>query len=152
MAQGKRSQANAIAMIERREQALNLRRAGLSLREIAKRLSVDPMTIHEDIKVMMAESIKENVDNADQLRAMELERLDRLLLNIAPLLAKDGSHPPDLKAVNIAIRISEQRSKLLGLFAPTKIEGTIEHHVKAYMNFTPDEWDSPDDHTPRADS
>lgn len=128
-------------MIERREQAINLRRAGLSLREIAKRLTVDPMTIHEDLKVMMAESIKENVDNADQLRAMELERMDKLLLNLSPLLQPKEGKTPDIKAVNAAIKISEQRAKLLGLYAPTKIEGTFDHHVKAYKDFSPDGWD-----------
>lgn len=134
MALGKKSQAQAILISERREQAINLRRAGLSLRDIAKRLSVDVATIHEDIKVMMAEAIKENVNNADQLRAMELERLDRMLLNIsgqlAPVMAADGKtvlKPASLNAVNTALRISEQRSKLLGLFAPVQQKISVHH-------------------------
>ena len=77
------------------------------------------MTIHEDIRVMLAEAVKENVDNAEQLRAMEIERLDRMMLVIQTQV-NNGN----LGAIDRAIRISEQRSKLLGLFMPVKQEIT----------------------------
>lgn len=125
MAQGKKEQARAIGILERREQALNLRRAGLSIRAIATRLNVDPSTIHEDIKVMMAEAVKENVDNAEGLRTLELERLDDMLLRIQPQVSKG-----DLKAIDRALRISEQRAKLLGLYAPVKNDVAGDFSIK----------------------
>jgi len=129
---GKKSDARAIEIATRREQSLQFRRAGLSLRDIAARLNVDPKTIHEDIRVMLAEAIKENVDSAEQLRALEIERLDRMLLSLSPMLnpaAFPGQKAPlpDLKAIDRALRISEHRAKLLGLYAPEKREhsGTV---------------------------
>lgn len=110
---GKKSDARTININERREQAIQFRRAGLSIRAIATRLNVDPSTIHDDLKVMMAEAVKENVNNADQMRTLELDRLDDMLVRIQSQVIKG-----DLKAIDRAIRISEQRAKLLGLYAP----------------------------------
>lgn len=139
MAQGKKAAAQTINILERREKALNLRRSGLSIREIAARLDSDPSTIHTDIKVMLEAAIKENVDNAEALRAMEIERLDRMMLAISPQV--NNGH---LGAIDRAIRISERRSKLLGLDMPIKTElsGSITSTVKAYKGFTPDDWDA----------
>lgn len=122
MTQGKKAAAKAIGIIERREQAIQFRRAGLSIRAIALRLDVDPSTIHSDIKVMLAESIKENVNNADQMRVLELERLDDMLLRITPQIS--NGH---LGAIAQAIRISERRAKLLGLDMPIKQEIAVHH-------------------------
>lgn len=128
MAYGKKSQAEQIAIVERREQALQLRRSGLPIREIAKRLNVSPATIHSDIKAMLKAAIAENTKSADYLRALELDRLDRMFLHLAPLVYPAHPKQPDMKAVERALRISEQRAKLLGLYAPVKTEhsGKIE--------------------------
>ena len=86
---------------------------------------------------MLQEAIKENVDNAEQLRAMEIERLDRMMLVIQPQV-----NAGNLGAIDRAIRISEQRSKLLGLFMPVKQEiahsGAVD--IKAYARVSPDDW------------
>lgn len=121
MALGKKSAAKTIDIAERRKQALVLRRSGLSLRDIGERLGVDHKTIHEDIRVMLEASIRENVDNAETLRAMELERLDNMLLRIQPQV--NNGH---LGAIDRALRISEQRAKLLGLFAPVKQDVSVK--------------------------
>jgi predicted DNA-binding protein YlxM (UPF0122 family) len=138
MANGKKSQAKTIDITARQEKAIQLRRSGLSLREIASRLEVNVATIHSDIKTMLAEAIKENVDNADQLRAMEIERLDRMTMAIQAQVT--AGH---LGAIDRAIRISERRAKLLGLDMPVKQE--VKHSggmaIKAYKGFSPDDWD-----------
>lgn len=136
-ARTKRADASSAAIEERRGKALDLRRSGASLRRIAAQLGVSHVQVRTDIKEALEEAIKENVDNAEQLRTMELERLDDMLLRISKQVS-DGH----LGAIDRALRISEQRAKLLGLYAPTKIEGTLNHHVKAYHGFTPDEWDA----------
>lgn len=118
MANGKKSQAAAIEREARRSQALQYRRAGLSIREIASRLNCNHQTVHNDITHALQAAIDENTHSADKLRALELDRLDRMLLGLAPLIYPAGNAPVDLKAMDRAIRIVEQRAKLLGLYAP----------------------------------
>lgn len=118
---GKKLDARTLQISERRDQVIQLRRAGLSIRDIAARVNADPKTVHADIKTMLADAIRENVDNADQLRALEIERLDRVMLGLSPLVfPSKGGATPDLKAVDRYLRISEQRARLLGLYAPVK--------------------------------
>jgi orotate phosphoribosyltransferase-like protein len=139
MAHGKKSESKTINITERQEKALQLRRSGLSIREIASRLETSPATIHGDIKTMLAEAIKENVDNAEQLRALEVERLDRMTLVLQPQV--NNGH---LGAIDRAIRISERRAKLLGLDMSVKQEHVHSGEValKAYKGISPDDWDA----------
>jgi hypothetical protein len=66
------------------------------------------------------DEIRENLaENANAVIAMELERLDEMLLGLWEK-AKAG----DLGAVEKAIRIMERRAKLLGLDAPSKVAPT----------------------------
>lgn len=122
MAQGKKSQAAAIEREARRAQALQLRRAGLSIRDIAAQLNCNHQTVHNDIHHALQAAIDENTHNADKLRALELDRLDRMLLGLAPLIYPKAGLQVDLKAMDRAIRIVEQRAKLLGLYAPQQVD------------------------------
>lgn len=75
---------------------------------------------------------------------LELDRLDAMLVSLYPML-----HPqtgaPDLKAIDRALRISDQRCKLLGLYAPTRADLTVQTPpLKAYIGFSPDMWDEDD--------
>jgi hypothetical protein len=54
---------------------------------------------------------------ADELRKMELERLDRLLLAVWGQAAKGNQG-----GIDRALKIMERRAKLLGLDAPTKVQ------------------------------
>ena len=55
-------------------------------------------------------------ENVDEVRTIELQRLDSLLFSIWPE-AQKGT----LKAVDMVVKIMERRAKLLGLDAPTKL-------------------------------
>jgi len=59
-------------------------------------------------------------ENAEQLRRLELERLDVFFEGVYPK-AIEG----DLRAIDIAVRIMQRRSKLLGL----------DRHRKAQSDF-----------------
>lgn len=113
----KHKDATTAEIEERRGKALDLRRSGASLRRIAAQLGVSHVQVRNDIQDALNEAIKENVNNAEALRTMEIERLDDMLLRIAPQI-----NAGNLGAIDRAIRISEQRSKLLGLYAPIKQE------------------------------
>ncbi len=135
MANGKKSQAQDINIAQRQGQALELRASGASLRQIAERLGVSHEQIRLDIQAALSEAIKENVNNAETLRTMEVHRLDNMLLRIQPLI-----NAGDLKAIDRGLRISEQRAKLLGLYAPQKIDHSGEVAIKGYTSVSPDQW------------
>lgn len=99
----------AIARRERMAQALKLRKAGATYRQIADRLGVSISTAYDDIRDALAEITREP---AETLLALELERLDGMWLGISR-----AANRGDLKAIDRAIKISQRRGKLTGLDA-----------------------------------
>jgi DNA-binding CsgD family transcriptional regulator len=67
----RRGQEEAIA--ERRAIALELRKAGGSYRELARQLGVDVHTAHADVMAELAALREQTVDQAAELRELELE-------------------------------------------------------------------------------
>ena len=130
----RRGQIEAIA--ERRTIALELRKAGGSYREIARQLGVDVHTAHADVAAELAALREKTVEQAAELRDLELQRFDEMTAGLWPLVKK-GSPP----AVSAAVRVSERRSRLLGLDEPTvtksEITGSLsvaaETHIKAQV-------------------
>src|SRR6266511_4597608 len=118
----------------RRQQALDLRKAGSSYRAIGAQLNISEAQAHRDVKAALARLAEMELASADELRTMELLRLDKLMLEAARILA--ATHPyvaggkvllnltddgPKLQAIDRLLRISESRRKLLGLDAPPKV-------------------------------
>jgi hypothetical protein len=104
--------------------ALDLRIGGGSLRSIAAALKVSPATIKKDLDFMYAQAAKEQTMKIEGLRAVELERLDRLHLRLWPL-AVDQKTAPDYDAISQLLAISDKRAKLLGLNAKESREITM---------------------------
>lgn len=132
MAQGKREDARAIEAAQRRVDALRHRQRGLSYRSIAAQLSISEGQARQDVKRALGDLAKEQRLETMSLRQLELSRLDDLYLGLAPNITlkfdKEGKliEPLNLDAVDRALKIIEQRAKLLGLYAPTKIDMGIE--------------------------
>ena len=102
---------------ERQKEALSLRLVGLSYDAIAERLGfANRSGAFRAVQAALKKTLQEP---ADELRTLELERLDSMLL---PMMAqaKKGNQG----AVDRVLRIMERRAKLLGLDAPTKQEIT----------------------------
>jgi hypothetical protein len=93
--------------------ALELRKAGAPYRQIARDLGVDVHTAHADVAAELADLRETAVGEATALRALELERLDGMTSGLWPQI-RAGSP----LAVSAAVRVSERRSRLLGLDAP----------------------------------
>jgi hypothetical protein len=115
---GRRGQAETIA--ERRTFALELRKAGGSYREIARQLGVDLQTAHSDVAAELGALREMTVEHAKQLRDLELARFDEMTSGLWPQI-RAGSPP----AVTAAVRVSERRSRLLGLDEPTATKTEI---------------------------
>jgi DNA-binding CsgD family transcriptional regulator len=98
----------------RRAEALTLRMAGLSDEQIAERMNMTESGARQLIERTLTRAVNQSVA---QDRQLENLRLDRAQAAIWPDVLKG-----DLKAINTYLKISSERSKLNGLYAPTKID------------------------------
>ena len=120
------NQAARLATQEKREKALVLRRAGASLRDIARALGVSHVTAKEYLDDAMKDLQAAQNEKAEATRAVELDRLDRLHMAAWPLATgKDTDADTRFKAIDRLVRIADRRAKLLGLDAPVKSEVAV---------------------------
>ena len=117
MSNSAKRDAREATINERRREALELRKAGASYEQIAKKLDyADKSNARRDI----AEAIKDIIrEPAEEVLALELGRLDAMFLGCFGK-AKSG----DAAAIDRAIRIMDRRAKYLGLDAP--VETSVE--------------------------
>jgi hypothetical protein len=114
---------------ERDQRAWALRLSGATYPEIGAALGVSMQRAQQ----ICARMLKEHSVSSEQVethRATELARLDRMQRAIWPEALKGN-----LGAVDRSLRLSERRSKLLGLDAPT--QQTIQHSGLE-LNILPD--------------
>ena len=108
-------QDDAVQANERQIKALTLRKAGAGYQAIADALGYKDHTgAWRAVKAALKKTLQEP---ADELRQLELARLDDMLKAIAPYVAAGN-----LTAIDRALKIQERRARLLGLDAPTKQE------------------------------
>ena len=101
--------------LQRVREALGLRIAGFTFSEIAAQLGINPNTAYTLVEKGMVEYRKEIISNADELRALELARLDAMQSLQWPAVQKGDAY-----ATALCLKISERRSRLLGLDAVEK--------------------------------
>jgi len=111
--------AQRLNAAERVAKIWELRKSGLAYDQIAKRLGVSKGTVSKDLTKALGELLANNVEGAEEVRALELERLDVALAAIWPKVKKGL-----LGAVDRLVSIQARRAKLLGLDAPTRSEVT----------------------------
>lgn len=121
-----------------------LRLRGLSIRQIADETGMTPSTVHRRIQCEIRETIQ---PLADEVRQLELDRLDRLqqialgVMGADHPLVSDGrvvhavmpdgtkvplqDHGPVLAAMDRFLKIQDRRAKYLGLDAATKVDATV---------------------------
>ena len=98
-------------------QALELRAAGYSFRQIGEALSVSKPRAFRIVRKALDELVLHCQDTAERVRQLEIYRLDRLR---RVLDSKKG----DPRVADTLIRISERVAKLHGLDAPQRIEAS----------------------------
>lgn len=99
---------------QRRTEALSLRMAGLTYQQIGERLDISPDGARDLVQRTLHRAEMRSVES---LRELENTRLDRLQ---AGLWTK--ALAGDVQAVDAILRISAQRAKLNGLYAPSKLD------------------------------
>ncbi len=105
------NQEREVKAIDRQLEALRMRTAGKSYPEIAESLGYASSSgAHKAVSTALRKTLQEP---ADEVRSIELERLDELLMGIWQYRMK-----PDY--LDRVLKIMERRAKLLGLDAPTK--------------------------------
>ena len=87
--------------------------AGFSYPEIAAQLGIAVGTAYKYVAGSIAKTKKEAAETADEIRAVEVARLDRMLAVLAPMVEEGNLH-----AVDRVLRIQERRAAYLGLDAP----------------------------------
>ena len=104
------------------EEALKLRMAGLSYSQIAQHLGVSKSTAHKAVIRALDRLNQRIAEEAEQVRRLELERLDVMFRSLWPQVLKGNQG-----AIDRALRIMERRARLLGLDAAQKVnvQGTI---------------------------
>ena len=111
MANSAKRDAREADSAERTRQALELRKAGASLDQIAEKLK---FAHRSNARKAIQAAIKEIYEEpAKEVLSLELARLDAMLLGLYQK-AKSG----DVAAVDRVVRIMDRRAKYLGLDAP----------------------------------
>lgn len=106
---------------ENRKKAVELRVQGASFAAIGRALGVSAMMAHKYITKELKELAIDTRESTDQLRQMELLRLDRMELALWDQAINDKEYG----AVDRVLRIMERRAKLMGLDAPATINKNI---------------------------
>jgi hypothetical protein len=115
---------NRALAIERQAQALELHKAGVGYQVIADRLGyAGPSGAYKAVEVALQKTLQEP---ADELRGLELERLDRMQEGLW-----DKAIRGNLRAVDRVLKIMKRRSQLLGLDAPRQVAVGTEMTTQA---------------------
>ena len=115
MARGKAAEQGEI--IERQIQALDLRKTGKSYRAIGDALGISYTQAHRDVMTELKRLARLRRDKAEELRQLELERLDAYEEAL-----HTGAAAGDPKAILAVVKLMERRAKLTGLDAPEQFE------------------------------
>lgn len=135
-------EAQRLQADQRRREVLSLRVGGASIGEIAQALQLSKSTVHSHLVKALDELAKADMANTARLRALSMQRFDRLIMAVWPK-AIAGT---DMKAVREARSLVTAQAKLLGLEAPIKIAhtdptGEIERSPQDWIMPVPPERD-----------
>lgn len=121
------SKAQRAATAQRRRQAIALRLAGADLQTIADRLGyAGRAAVCVDLGRAYDVALAEMTRDAEELRALELARLDRLQAAVwAAAMAGN------VRAADTALRVIDRRCRLLGLDAPQRHEVITMTQIEA---------------------
>lgn len=119
MARNPAAKPNPAVIADEQAKCFELKRRGYSVRRIADETGIARSTVQDRLDAAYKEMV---FPLADEVRLLELERLDAWLVRLEDQMT-NGEAPE--RVVPVAIRVSERRAKLLGLDAPERQEMTV---------------------------
>lgn len=109
------------ATLEKADQVIQLRRHGISYRQIAKQLGISHQRAHELHKIAAETTLRENAEEYAQLQEERVE----LLLRRAFDAERDTDDGRDKAAlINAALKATDQLSRLRGAYEQTADDDT----------------------------
>lgn len=109
---------------QKRMQIMNLRISGWSMPEISNLLQIPTSETYGIVLQQLQEWTTLTREQTEEMRTLELERLDAFLKNLWPKVVMGSP-----KAIEVALKITERRAKLSGLDSPEKAQIQIESTV-----------------------
>ncbi len=125
MASNPHSFSNPAQVTEEQEAVYQLVLKGHTYREIGAALQMSQGTVANRLKAAMAERIDPLVD---EHRAIELDKIAKAEQKLADQI-ENGSPKMLARNVEVFIRLSERRAKLLGLDAPERKQVEVTEQV-----------------------
>ena len=125
------TQRRTVDCVDWHRQAVELRTQGWTFQRIGDELGRPVSSVYQAVVKYLEETRAISREGAEEIRRLELDRLDRILATIGPQ-AEGG----DLAAVDRVLRLQERRAHLLGLDAPKSSSVTVDARpdvVKALM-------------------
>lgn len=101
---------------EKKRRAVELRKFGLTFIQIGAELGVTAQTAHHYVKTALEELPSEN---ADQLRMIQMERLNAMLVALWPK-AQAG----DERSIDTGLRVMDKMDRLMGTESPQQVVHT----------------------------
>ncbi len=120
---------NSLAVAaERRVKSFDLKKKGHSYTEIGKETGVSHMQAWRDVHHVMNALLDESIKMAKQYRVLELARVDDIWINLWKTFHNEDTEiATRLGITDRLIKLIEERSKMLGLYAPQKYERDIPY-------------------------
>lgn len=118
-----------VRLTEARAGAMELRRQGLTYRQIAAKMNIGVKTAYDYVQAELLWLREHTAEDTYAVRDIELDRCEAMINSLWKRI-KDG----DAAAVAVAVRVMERKARLLGLDAPVRSES-----MTASMAFTPEE-------------
>lgn len=119
MSASTRGAGRAATVATRSAQLLELRKAGMTYQAIGNALGMTRQAAHKAVTKALRELVNHTAEDAAEVRALELLRLDAMLAGLWAQATRGN-----LGAVDRALRIAERRAKITGIDAPTKVAPT----------------------------
>lgn len=115
---GIRASVKALTAAERMAKAVELRKAGHTFQHIADELGYkNPSGAHNAVMSALRKTLQEPTD---ELRKLEIERLDAMLNALWPQIMARNAY--SARAVEVALKVMDRRANFLGLDAPKVVE------------------------------